>query len=112
MAGNGGTRRNQGSSSVPSELQDAAKISDVDALGEKVQKCYSQDRYEEFQGAVEKITLKTLDATEGRKKVKELAKESAKEYSEDQGWKNKQFWIPVVVSLIGLGVAIFAAFKA
>ena len=40
---------------IPRELEGVATTSDIDVLGEKVSKCYSSERYEEFQTAVEKI---------------------------------------------------------
>lgn len=33
---------------------------DISGLVDKVTKCYSSERYEEFQGAVEKITLRYI----------------------------------------------------
>ena len=40
---------------IPSELENVAFIEDVNAIQERVEKCYSKERYEDFQGAVEKI---------------------------------------------------------
>lgn len=36
---------------------------DISRLGDKVAKCYSSERYEKFQDAVEKIALRTIDGT-------------------------------------------------
>jgi len=75
---------------------------DIYRLGEKVAKCYSTERYAEFQDAVETIVLRTIDGT-GREKIKVHSKESAKEFNLEDGWTKKKFWIPVVVSL-ALGI--------
>ena len=50
---------------VPAELQNIAYIEDVNAIQEKVEKCYSLERYEEFQDAVEKITGRYLKGKVG-----------------------------------------------
>lgn len=50
---------------VPSELQGSATISDVNYLDDKIEKCYSQERYEEFQDAVEKIIGRYLKSVVG-----------------------------------------------
>lgn len=54
--------RNSRGARVPSELEGAAKIEDVNALELKVGNCYSSERYETFQGAVEKIISRYLRA--------------------------------------------------
>jgi hypothetical protein len=51
---------NKKSPKIPSELEGVATTSDIDVLGEKVSKCYSSERYEEFQQAVEKITWRYI----------------------------------------------------
>ena len=43
---------------VPEELRATATIDDVNSLSEEVGRCYSKDRYEDFQEAVEKITYR------------------------------------------------------
>lgn len=40
---------------IPSELEGVAYTEDVNAIQEKVEKCYSKERYEDFQEAVEKV---------------------------------------------------------
>lgn len=87
---------------------------DISGLAEKVAHAYSTDRYEDFQEAVEKITLKTIDGT-GRLKIKGYAKESAKEYHEDAGSSNKNFWVPnliqIVIGLVALAGLALAVLK-
>lgn len=90
---------------IPEELEGIALTSDVDALEDKVAKSYSKERYEDFQEAVRKITLETIDGA-GREKIKAHAKESAKEYSQENGWAKKTFWIPVIISLLALVGAV------
>lgn len=48
---------------------------DINDLGGKLGKCYSSERYEEFQEAVEKIVLKTIEGGKGEEKIKEHAKD-------------------------------------
>ncbi|HEY0221073.1 MAG TPA: hypothetical protein VGC58_02510 [Candidatus Paceibacterota bacterium] len=50
---------------IPTELEGVAKIEDVDAIQEQVDNCYSKDRYEDFQSAVEKIISRYLKGTVG-----------------------------------------------
>lgn len=51
--------------SLPTELENVAYVEDVNAIQEKVDKCYSQERYEEFQTAVEKIIGRYLKSVIG-----------------------------------------------
>lgn len=51
--------------SIPQELEGVAKIEDVSVLEERVDKCYSAERYEDFQTAVEKIVGRYLKGIVG-----------------------------------------------
>jgi hypothetical protein len=51
--------------SLPTELENVAYVEDVNAIHEKVEKCYSKERYEDFQGAVEKIISRYLKSVVG-----------------------------------------------
>lgn len=95
-------------SEVPRELEGAATAKDVNVLEEKIGKSYSAERYEEFHEAVKKITLETIDSGEGRTKIKSHAKESTKEFLAEDNWKKIVFWIPVVISIVTTGVAVWA----
>jgi len=83
---------------------------DITGLGERVAKCYSQDRYEEFQTAVERIALKTMGGKDGVKEIKEHATEATKNYLTTEKWKQKTLWIPVVVSVISAIASIAFSF--
>lgn len=50
---------------TPRELEGVASTKDVITLEDKLTKCYSADRYEEFQEAVEKIMSRFLKGTVG-----------------------------------------------
>jgi vacuolar-type H+-ATPase subunit E/Vma4 len=93
---------------IPVELEGVASTSDVDALEDKVAKCYSAERYEDFQEAVKNIALETIGSDTGRTKIKAHAKESAAEYSAEQGWTKKTFWWPFLISVLVAIVAIVA----
>lgn len=80
---------------------------DISGLGEKLAKCYSEERYEDFQKDVEKIVIKTLGSKDGRAEVKEYSKEATKEYMEQDTWRKVTFWLPTVVAIIAVLVAIF-----
>lgn len=95
---------------LPSELENVAYAQDVNALQEQVDKCYSTERYEDFQDAVKRIILETLDSGEGRTKVKGHAKESTKEYLDENSWKKLVFWAPTLISIISVAVAVWAVF--
>ncbi|MEK7148251.1 MAG: hypothetical protein AAB758_03050 [Patescibacteria group bacterium] len=51
--------------SIPTELEGVAFEEDVNAIQEQVERCYSKDRYEDFQEAVEKITERFLKGKVG-----------------------------------------------
>ncbi len=93
---------------VPKELNDVAQDT-VDRLEERLDKCYSQEDYKKFQDDVSAITLVTMGSEDGRKKIKEYGRESAKEYIEDEGWKQKTFWIPTIVACISAVASVVAA---
>lgn len=88
------------SQTVPEELQGAAKVSDVNALDEKLERAYSKDRYEEFQSAVKKIVIDTLKHDDGREIIKSYAKESAKDYVNERGLTRLNFWLPIAVGAL------------
>ena len=43
------------SASVPQELEGAATVRDINTLEDRMEKCYSSERYKDFQDAVEEI---------------------------------------------------------
>ena len=90
--------------SLPQEFEGVTKDS-IDRLDEKIDRCYSEDRYKDFQDAVEVIADKYIGTDGGRDKIKRHAREAAKDYIEEQGWRNMTFWIPT-------GVAVIAAIAA
>lgn len=94
---------------IPDELKDVATTGDVNALEQRVEKCYSAERYEEFQEAVRKIALETIEGA-GRDKIKSHAKESAKEYSQENGWTKLTFWLPTIISALVAIIAVVALF--
>ena len=46
------------------------RITDLETRFTNLKRCYSTERYEEFQEAVEKIILKTLETNNGEEKIK------------------------------------------
>ena len=46
--------------SVPRELENAATVRDVSALESRLDNCYTSEKYEDFQAAVEKIVWRYL----------------------------------------------------
>ncbi|MEK7571846.1 MAG: hypothetical protein AAB553_06240 [Patescibacteria group bacterium] len=97
---------------IPEELRSAAKTEAVDALSEKVDKCFSEDRFEHFQKKVRSIVLDTMGHEDGIAKIKKYGKESAKEYSEENGKEKRNFWTPNGISIIGILVGIVAVLVA
>ncbi len=54
-------KKNKGQpATIPEELQGVATTGDVSALEGKVDKCYSEERYKDFQTAVEEIISRYL----------------------------------------------------
>ena len=95
---------------IPEELRGTATLEDVNAISEKLEKCYSQERYSDFQKEVETITDRAIRG-ESRKSVKEVAIEAAKEFYTDNAWKQKTFWIPTLISIGLFILAIIALFR-
>src|SRR5687767_8771210 len=88
-------------------LNDHSK--DISGLGEKVGKCYSSERYEDFRDAVKKITLESMDGGGvggGQEKIKTYATQAIKDYNRDDTWRKITFWVPIILS----GVAIILAY--
>ena len=94
---------------IPAELTNIATT--VSGLDDKVSKCYSTERYEEFQSAVETIALKVLDAGNGREKIKNHAKEATKEYMDINGWEKFKVWVPMIVAVAAVIVSVVAIYK-
>ena len=83
---------------IPDELKDVATTGDVNALEQRVDKCYSSERYQDFQEAVEKIVLRKMDSSEGGEKIKKYA---------DDYFKTKVVWVALIwlITLIGTALA-------
>lgn len=94
------------------ELEGVAKAEVVDALSEKVDRCFSEDRYEHFQEKVKNIILDTMGHEDGITKIKKYGKEAAKEYSEEDGKEKRNFWTPNGIGILGVIVAIIAVLVA
>jgi hypothetical protein len=92
---------------IPTEWGDAAKKEDIVHVHEKLEKCYSQERYSDFQEAVKKITLDVLGHDDGKAKIKPCAREATKEFFEEDSWRKAKLWIPVALSIAAVLVSIF-----
>jgi hypothetical protein len=57
------------------DLNASSNIQRVTTLEDKIERCYSADRYQDFQTAVEKISLRTLETNDGGDKVKKHAED-------------------------------------
>lgn len=88
------------------KAQDHAK--DIQALTEKLNKCYSTERFKDFQKDVEENVLKTMGSEEGVKKIKLHATTAAKDYFLSGTANQVRFWLPFIVTLI---VAVFEAIR-
>lgn len=80
---------------------------DISGLGEKLGKCYSEERYNVFQEHVEKIVIKTLGSKDGRAEIKTYATEATKDFLAQDTWRKVTFWLPTIVAIIAVLVAIF-----
>jgi hypothetical protein len=103
-------RQPKTTSVIPPELQDVATTGDVNALEARMEKCFSSEKYEEFQTAVQKITLETIDSGAGRTKIKAHGREATKEYLDENSWKKLLFWVPTVISVVSVAVAVWAVY--
>lgn len=95
---------------VPSELGNVTQDT-ADRLEERLDKCYSKEDYKCFQEDVTKISLATIGSEDGRTAVKKHAKEAAKDFFEEDAWRKMKFWIPTIISVLAVAVAIFAILK-
>jgi hypothetical protein len=98
-------------SSLPDELQNVATTEDISMLEGKVNNCYSKDRYEDFQEAVEKIVHKELTTDTVHDKLNAHIDTRVEKIINERGWKNKNFWIPTVIASIAAIAAVAALFK-
>lgn len=89
----------------------AIREHEINPLKSRVDKCYSAEKYEEFQEAVRKITLETMGGEKGIEKIKNHATDAAKSYFSAEMWKQKTFWIPTLVGIAGVVTAIVALAK-
>ncbi len=94
---------------MPSELTNVAQAT-VDRLEERLDKCYTQEDYKKFQEDVNSIVLSALGSDDGREKIKVQSKIAAKEYIEEEGWKQRTFWLPLVFSIIAAFAAVGTLF--
>lgn len=104
--------RSQKGTAVPRELEGAATVKDVSALESRVEKCYSTEKYEEFQKAVKAIALETIEGGDGRTKIKVHARESVKEFLDENGWKKLVFWAPLLISVVSVLLTIYVVYHA
>lgn len=79
---------------------------DQAGLDGKITNGYSKDRYEEFQEAVKKVIIESLGSDGGRDIIKKHSTESVKDYLEDKGLKNRNFWLPTILSTVSIIVTI------
>ena len=93
---------------LPSELEGVAKVEQLSSLEARVDKAYSSERYEEFQDATEKIFYRAMETESAHAKLETKIQSEIKKYMDERGWKNKTFWIPTVIGVIGIVVAIIA----
>jgi hypothetical protein len=97
---------------LPAELEGVAFTEDVSAIEEKVGRCYSQDRYQDFQTAVKTIVIDTLGGDDGRTKVKAHATEATKDYLRDASWEKAKFWIPTAIAVISIAWNVYQAYHS
>lgn len=84
---------------------------DQTGISEKLESCYTSEKHEIFQKKVEDIVFKTIQLDDSKTKIKQYATEATKEFSETNSWKQKTFWIPTVIAIISVGVAIWALYN-
>lgn len=87
---------------------------DISGLADKMGRCYSAEKYEDFQDAVEKIILKVMDSS-AREKLKSYTKESIQEFNDTKDkaekeklWDRIKFWVPVIISIVAVLVVFLA----
>ncbi len=98
------------SQSIP-ELADVAKKHTVEALEAKLDKCYTSEKYKEFQTEVEAISLKQLGGDVAHLALDSYLETRVVKIIETRGWRNKTFWIPTGIAFIAAIAAVIALFR-
>lgn len=73
---------------------------------EEVKRCYSTDRYEDFEKAVVTIVHGELASDPARKNLDVYVDGRARTVMNDDRWKKLTFWIPTVIAAAAVVVAI------
>lgn len=79
-------------------------------IHEKLDRCYSGLRYDDFQRDVKKNALEALESDTGRTKIKAYADEAITAYLDKKGEKSFTKWVSggsLLVAIIAVLVAIF-----
>jgi vacuolar-type H+-ATPase subunit E/Vma4 len=95
---------------LPKELSDVASIESVNALEEKVGKCYSSENYQKFQTDVETIVERYLDTDKAHGKLKTKINRQIKDYLDERGLRNKTFWIPTGIATVAAVATVINLF--
>jgi len=90
---------------IPPEYQGVFQEQRFSSIEDKLNRCYSADRYEDFEGAVEKILLKHIEMDSTKDKLKAWVSSEVRSVLSDSRWKNLSFWLPFAVSVAAVVVA-------
>lgn len=99
------------STRLPAELENVASLESVNLLEAKIEKCYSSEKYQDFQTDVETIVERYLDTSRAHKKLEDKIDRQIKDYMDDRVWKNRGFWIPTSIAIVSAIAAVVAAAK-
>ena len=69
---------------------------------EEVKRCYSTDRYQDFQKGVQDIIYAELAGDTARDKLDTFVVNKVSKVLDDRGWKKKNFWWPVGIAIGGV----------
>ncbi|MFC1700740.1 hypothetical protein ACFLZ0_01205 [Patescibacteria group bacterium] len=100
------------------ELEGVGKIK-IDAIDEKLKRCYSRDRFQTFQKAVKDIMFDNIPNLKEKIKTeidlagfKTSIKNEIRQEIKDDRFKSWSFWLPLAATIIGIIVmALIAWYK-
>jgi hypothetical protein len=100
------SKRSGKSSSIPKDLDNIATMDSVSTLSERVEKCYSSERYQAFSDSVKEIVLQVINTNTTGDIIKAYAKQATKDFLEENNWKKIQFWLPTTIAIISVIISV------
>jgi benzoyl-CoA reductase/2-hydroxyglutaryl-CoA dehydratase subunit BcrC/BadD/HgdB len=82
-----------------------------DSFVDELESTYTSKRFEEFQKKVQEINLAQLGTDKAHDVLKPYINDRVEEILRNRAWKNKNFLVPTLISLVATVAAVIALFK-